>query len=95
MGELFGESTVKQIVPDGKKLARMPGVGETGMGRPVQEVSRPDVDYVVIDYKFVGTEGKTGAQALGNTADGRQGSLGWITGWEAGKSGGGIICSGR
>lgn len=51
MGELFGPHTVKKIVPDGKKLARMPGVGETGID-DLYKVNRPDVDYVVIEYKF-------------------------------------------
>ncbi|MDF3934997.1 hypothetical protein [Pseudomonas citronellolis] len=38
------------------------------------------MDYVVIEYKFVGTDGKSGAQALGSTTDGKQGSLNWVTG---------------
>ncbi|HHV49774.1 MAG TPA: hypothetical protein GXX56_12590, partial [Rhodocyclaceae bacterium] len=79
MGELFGENTVKQIVPDGQKLARMPGVGETGID-DLYKVSRPDVDYVFIEYKFVGTDAKTGAQALGKTNDGLQGSQSWLGG---------------
>jgi len=57
----------------------MPGVGQTGID-DLYKVSRPDVDYVVIEYKFVGTDAKTGAGALGKTADGTQGSLGWTTG---------------
>ncbi|MDF3935158.1 hypothetical protein, partial [Pseudomonas citronellolis] len=79
MGELFGENTVKQIIPDGEKLARMPGIGETGID-DLYKVNRPDVDYVVIEYKFVGTDGKSGAQALGGTSDGKQGSLSWTVG---------------
>lgn len=79
MGELFGESTVKQIVPEGEKLARMQGTGSTGID-DLYKVNNPDVDYVVIEYKFVGTDGKTGASALGNTADGLQGSQTWTMG---------------
>ena len=36
-------------------------------------MNRPDVDYVVIEYKF----NKSG---LGSTLDGKQGSTSWITG---------------
>jgi filamentous hemagglutinin len=79
MGDLFGQSTLKQIVPDGQKLARIPGVGETGLD-DLYKVNRPGVDYVVIEYKFVGTDSKTGASVLNNTADGLQGSASWIAG---------------
>ncbi|MBV6323877.1 hemagglutinin repeat-containing protein [Duganella sp. HSC-15S17] len=79
MGDLFGQNTVRQIVPDGQKLARIPGVGETGID-DLYKVNRPGVDYVVIEYKFVGTDGKTGASALGSTADGLQGSTSWTAG---------------
>jgi Spy/CpxP family protein refolding chaperone len=79
MGDLFGASTVKQIVPEGQKLARIQGVGTTGID-DLYKVNRPDVDYVVIEYKFVGQDSKMGAQVLGNTNDGLQGSLGWIGG---------------
>jgi filamentous hemagglutinin len=79
LGDLFGSDTVKQIIPDGEKLARIPGVGETGID-DLYKVNRADVDYVVIEYKFVGTDGKTGSSALGNTADGKQGSDGWTLG---------------
>ncbi len=79
MGDLFGASTVKQIVPEGQKLARIQGVGTTGID-DLYKVNRPDVDYVVIEYKFVGQDSKTGAQVLGNTNDGLQGSLSWIGG---------------
>ncbi|TFY97335.1 hemagglutinin repeat-containing protein [Ramlibacter rhizophilus] len=79
MGDLFGANTVKQIVPDGQKIARVPGVGETGID-DLYKVNRPDVDYVVIEYKFVGDPKRSGSSALGSTADGRQGSIEWITG---------------
>ncbi|SDL39184.1 hemagglutinin repeat-containing protein [Pseudomonas indica] len=79
MGELFGENTVKQIIPDGEKLARMPGIGETGID-DLYKVNRPDVDYVVIEYKFVGSETGKGSSRLGNTSDGRQGSESWTLG---------------
>jgi filamentous hemagglutinin len=76
IGDLFGQNTVKQIVPDGQKIARMPGVGETGID-DLYKVSRPDLDYIAVEYKFVGSDGKTGANALGMTADGLQGSSSW------------------
>ncbi|CBJ38047.1 protein of unknown function [Ralstonia solanacearum CMR15] len=81
MGDLFTENTVKKIVPDGQKLARMPAIGEQGID-DLYKVSRPDVDYVIIENKFVSDTKKTGASVLGSTADGKQGSTSWITGSE-------------
>ncbi|NBW79821.1 MAG: hypothetical protein EBR27_12545, partial [Betaproteobacteria bacterium] len=77
--QLFGPNTVKQIVPDGQQLARMQGAGTNGIDE-LYKVSRPDVDYVNVEYKFVGPDNKTGSQVLGNTADGKQGSTTWIGG---------------
>ncbi|MDQ5915224.1 MAG: hypothetical protein QG584_1115, partial [Pseudomonadota bacterium] len=80
MGEqLFGPNTIKQIVPDGQQIARMQGPGSTGID-DLYKVNRPDVDYVVVEYKFVGQDNKTGAQVLGSTADGKQGSDSWVLG---------------
>ncbi|MDH0864651.1 hemagglutinin repeat-containing protein [Mitsuaria sp. GD03876] len=79
MGDLFGQRTVQQIVPDGQKIARTPGVGETGID-DMFKVQRADIDYLLIEYKFVGPDGKTGAQVLGKTNDGLQGSQSWTTG---------------
>lgn len=53
--------------------------GETG-GDDLYKVNRPDVDYVNIEYKFLSDVKKSGSSALGNTADGLQGSQTWITG---------------
>lgn len=72
IGELFGENTVKQIIPDGSKLARLQGTGTTGID-DLYKVNRSDVDYVVIEYKF----NKSG---LGDPLDGKQGSESWIMG---------------
>ena len=44
------------------------------------KVNRPDVDFVVIEYKFVGDNKKSGSSGLGNTQDGKQGSTSWILG---------------
>ncbi|HEF4760092.1 TPA: hypothetical protein SAN82_002525 [Pseudomonas putida] len=79
IGEVFGETTVRQIVPDGEKLARMQGTGETGID-DLFKVNRPDVDYVVIEYKFVGDPKKGGNTRLINTSDGKQGSESWMLG---------------
>ena len=79
MGELFGENTVKQIVPDGQKLARMQGTGTNGID-DLYKVNRPDVDYVNIEYKFVGSGTGKGSANLGSTLDKLQGSETWITG---------------
>ena len=72
MGELFGENTIKQIIPDGNKLARIQTTGSNGLD-DLYKVNRPDVDYVVIEYKF-------DQSGLGATLDGKQGSQTWITG---------------
>ena len=73
------EQTVRQIVPDGQKIARVPGVGENGID-DLFKVKRKDVDYVRIEYKFVGDPSKPGSASLGNTVDGRQGSDRWTLG---------------
>ncbi len=77
--QLFGPNTVRQIVPDGKQLARVQGQGSNGIDE-LYKVNRPDVDYVSVEYKFVGQDNKTGAQVLKNTGDGKQGSLSWMLG---------------
>jgi filamentous hemagglutinin len=71
-GDLFGEQTVRQIVPDGSKIGRTVSEGQTGID-DLYKVSRPDVDYVVIEYKF-------DTSKLGNTADGKQMSDAWLRG---------------
>jgi filamentous hemagglutinin len=79
LGELLGENTVKKIIPDGEKLARAPAVGETGLD-DLYKVNNPDVDYVVIEYKFVGSGTGKGSTRLGDTLDGGQASTAWILG---------------
>ncbi|WP_430458896.1 hemagglutinin repeat-containing protein [Pseudomonas brassicacearum] len=79
MGDLFGERSVQQIVPEGQKLARVPGIGETGID-DLYKVDRPDVDYVIIEYKFVSDNKKSGSSGLGNPTDGKQGSVAWTLG---------------
>lgn len=63
---------VKQIVPDGTKIGRIPELGQTDID-DLYKVARPDVDYVVIEYKF-------DKSALGNTTDGKQMSDAWLRG---------------
>jgi filamentous hemagglutinin len=77
--QLFGPNTVKQIVPNGQQIARMQGQGSNGIDE-LYKVNRPDVDYVSIEYKFVGQDNKIGSQVLKNTNDGLQGSVGWMGG---------------
>lgn len=55
----------------------MPGVGENGID-DLYKVKRPDVDFVVVEYKFVGDDAKVGSQRLKKTNDGLQGSESWI-----------------
>jgi filamentous hemagglutinin len=79
IGEVFGEATVQKIVPEGEKLARMQGTGDTGID-DLYRVNRSDVDYVVIEYKFVGDDKKGGNTSLITTNDGKQGSESWTLG---------------
>lgn len=54
-------------------------VGDTGID-DWYKVNRRDVDYVMIEYKFVGPDNKTGADYLKPTNDGKQGSFSWMLG---------------
>lgn len=72
MGELFGEHSVKNLFPNGEKLARLQGTGSKGID-DLYRTNRPDVDFVVVEYKF-------GTSKLGHTADGIQMSDDWLTG---------------
>ena len=56
----------------------MPQVGQSGID-DVYRVSRTDVDYVVVEYKF-------GSSPLGQTLDGLQMSDGWLNGVNTGRS---------
>ncbi|WP_422491638.1 hypothetical protein, partial [Endozoicomonas sp. ALE010] len=76
MGELFGEGTVKKIVPDGRKVGRSPGIGETGID-DLYQVKRTDVDFVIIEYKF-------NTAKLKKTNDGKQMSDSWLNGENTG-----------
>ncbi|WP_194945684.1 hypothetical protein [Limnohabitans sp. DM1] len=89
---LFGPNTVKQIVPDGQQIARLQGQGSNGLDE-LYKVKHPDVDYVNIEYKFVGDPKKVeidpmnpnkmaenGSDRLGKTTDGKQGSVSWMGG---------------
>lgn len=76
VGEMFGERGVKAIIPEGQKLARVQGAGTNGID-DLYRVSRPDVDYVIIEYKY-------GSSKLGDTLDGRQMSDSWLTGQRTG-----------
>ena len=72
VGEILGEEKVLALVPDGKFIGRSQGIGETGIDNILQ-VNRPDVDYVIVEYKF-------GQSTLKDTTDGMQGSDAWTLG---------------
>ena len=78
IGEVMGAETVQRIVPDAQRIGRVPSVGETGID-DLYRVSRPNVDYVVVEYKF-------GSSKLGQTLDGTQMSDSWLTGANTGAS---------
>jgi hypothetical protein len=72
VGEVMGQQAVQRLVPDAQRIGRLPGVGETGID-DLFRVNRPDVDFVVVEYKF-------GSSQLGKTLDGVQMSDRWLTG---------------
>lgn len=59
-------------MPGGEKIGRSPGIGQSGVD-DLYKVDKPDVDYVVVEYKF-------GSSRLVNTTDGLQMSDGWLRG---------------
>jgi filamentous hemagglutinin len=79
VGEYLGEQTVRGIVPDGVKISRSQAVGQNGID-DLYKVSRPDLDYLMIEYKVVGDWDKAGTSALKNTKDGLQASESWFLG---------------
>lgn len=78
IGEVMGAETVQRLVPDAQRVGRVPAVGETGID-DLYRVGRPNVDYVVVEYKF-------GSSKLGQTLDGVQMSDSWLTGTNTGAS---------
>ena len=72
VGELLGADTVQRLVPDAQRIGRVPTPGQTGID-DLYRVARPDVDFVVVEYKF-------GSSTLGSTADGLQMSDTWLMG---------------
>lgn len=72
VGEAMGADLVDRIVPGAQRIGRSPTVGQTGID-DLYKVNRPDVDYVVVEYKF-------GSSKLGQTADGLQMSDDWLVG---------------
>jgi len=80
IGEMFGGRDIQTLLPNATQLARMQGTGTRGIDDLYRVTGIPDVDYVVVEYKFVGNYNRTGADQLGRTRDGLQGSKSWILG---------------
>lgn len=78
IGETLGEGLVKQLVPDGISIGRAQTVGSNGIDA-LFKVSRSDVDYVIVEYKF-------GSSPLANSIDGLQMSDSWLHGAVTGES---------
>lgn len=76
IGETMGAETVQRLVPDATRIGRVPTVGQQGID-DLYRVSRPDVDFVVVEYKF-------GSSPLGRTLDGLQMSDTWLSGANTG-----------
>ena len=72
VGETLGAALVKEVLPDAQRLSRAPMIGQTGID-DLYKVARPDVDFVMVEYKF-------GSSRLSTTADGLQMSDGWLRG---------------
>jgi hypothetical protein len=51
VGELFGEETIKRILPDAQRISRAMHVGQNGID-DLYKVNKPGVDYVIVEYKF-------------------------------------------
>ncbi|KPC51078.1 hypothetical protein WG78_15720 [Amantichitinum ursilacus] len=76
VGDLMGGQKIQQLLPDATKVGRTPAIGQTGID-DLYKVSRPDVDYVIVEYKY-------GSSQLGKTADGLQMSDTWLQGANTG-----------
>ena len=77
VGDIFGTEKVRQLLPKGsQKIGRAMHVGEKGID-DLYRVNRPDVDYLVIEYKF-------GQSKIKNTLDGLQTSDSWLLGEHTG-----------
>jgi filamentous hemagglutinin len=76
VGELLGSATIDNIVPGAEKIGRTQAIGQNGID-DLYKISKPGVDYVVVEYKF-------GTSKLGSTVDGLQMSDDWITGANTG-----------
>jgi filamentous hemagglutinin len=72
IGETMGPEAVARLVPDAQRIGRVPTVGQAGID-DLFRVARPDVDFVIVEYKF-------GSSTLGKTLDGLQMSDSWLTG---------------
>jgi filamentous hemagglutinin len=76
VGEVLGGSYVDDLLGDAQRIGRVPGVGQNGID-DLLKVNRPDVDYVIVEYKF-------GSSTLKQTADGLQMSDDWLLGANTG-----------
>jgi len=76
IGEILGSKTVEKLLPDAQKFGRTASVGQTGID-DLYKVSRADVDFVVVEYKF-------GQSVLKKTGDGMQMSDDWVRGAQTG-----------
>lgn len=73
IGELMGGEKVMELLPSGsKKIGRAPDIGQTGID-DLYKANSPDIDYVIVEYKF-------GSSVLKKTDDGLQMSDDWLVG---------------
>ncbi len=76
VGEVLGGATVDRLVPGAERVGRIPAVGEQGID-DLYKVSKPDVDYVIVEYKY-------DTSKLKKTDDGLQMSDDWLSGVNTG-----------
>ncbi|MDW5415707.1 hypothetical protein R6242_03875 [Iodobacter sp. CM08] len=72
VGDLLGGEKITSLAPGAQKIGRSPGIGQTGID-DLYKVNKPNVDYIVVEYKF-------GSSVLKETKDGLQMSDSWLSG---------------
>ncbi|BBO58958.1 hemagglutinin [Mycoavidus sp. B2-EB] len=76
VGEILGSNKVQKLLPEAKRIGRVPSIGQTGID-DLYKINKPGIDYVIVEYKF-------GSSALKKTADGLQMSDSWLIGTNTG-----------
>ncbi|BBE09327.1 Probable hemagglutinin-related protein [Mycoavidus cysteinexigens] len=76
VGEMLGSNKVQQLLPEAKRIGRVPSIGQTGID-DIYKINKPGIDYAIVEYKC-------GSSVLKKTADGLQMSDSWLIGTNTG-----------